>query len=302
MAAALDWTRDGRNWPHRERSRFVAADGQRWHVQQWPAPTADALHVLLIHGTGASSHSWRGLAPLLAARCGVLSVDLPGHGFSDPASGDKASMHGMARSLAALTAALGITPRLCIGHSAGAAIAVRMALQNAAPATVVSLNGALLPLSGVAASLFPPAARLLAANPLVPRLFSWHASGRTAMRRLLASTGSTLDEESAALYRLLAAHPGHVAGALAMMARWDLPALAADLPRLASPLHLVVGSNDRTVPPTDALRVRELLPQTRLHRLAGLGHLAHEEDPAAMARLVLGLIEPASARTISVAF
>ena len=38
--------------------------------------------VLLIHGTGAASHSWRGLAPLLASDFTLIAPDLPGHGFT----------------------------------------------------------------------------------------------------------------------------------------------------------------------------------------------------------------------------
>ena len=72
MAGALDWSRDGATWPHHERSRFVQAAGLRWHVQQFPGPQADSPSVLLLHGTGASSHSWRDLAPLLAQRFEVL--------------------------------------------------------------------------------------------------------------------------------------------------------------------------------------------------------------------------------------
>ena len=80
----MDWQRDGPSWPHHERSRFVIAAGQRWHVQQWPAPAPGAPTLLLLHGTGASTHSWRDLAPLLAQHAGVIAVDLPGHGFSAP--------------------------------------------------------------------------------------------------------------------------------------------------------------------------------------------------------------------------
>jgi len=77
-----------------------------------------------------------------------------------------------------------------------------------------------------------------------------------ALQRLIGSTGSTLDAEGEALYRRLVTDPNHVAGALAMMAGWDLDMLRAALPRLAVPLHQIVGGRDRTVPPADARRVQ----------------------------------------------
>lgn len=317
--AGLNWASDGRNWPHRERSRFLEVSGQHWHVQQWPPPRPEAPTWLLLHGTGASTHSFRALAPLLAAHAGIVAPDLPGHGFSGAAPIGRAGMEGMAQAVRMLLRALDIAPSGTIGHSAGAAIAVRMRLRedanaaragnageaaadngrNAAvntataaapPHVLVGLNAALLPLAGLAGTLFSPAAKLLALNPLAPYFFSWHAAQGAVLAKLLRSTGSKLDAEGAALYRQLIESPAHVAGALTMMAQWDLPALARDLPRLQTPLHLVVAEQDGTIPPADAERVRRLLPGATVHRLPGLGHLAHEEAPGRVAELLLKLV------------
>ena len=117
-----------------------------------------------------------------------------------------------------------------------------------------------------------------------------------ALQRLIGSTGSTLDAEGEALYRRLVTDPNHVAGALAMMAGWDLDMLRAALPRLAVPLHQIVGGRDRTVPPADARRVQQLLAPAAAGTstlLAGLGHLAHEEQPRAAAELMRGLLAQA---------
>ena len=45
----LDWAVDGRDWPHREASRFVDAAGLRWHVQQFSGPASGAPLALLLH-------------------------------------------------------------------------------------------------------------------------------------------------------------------------------------------------------------------------------------------------------------
>jgi magnesium chelatase accessory protein len=68
-----------------------------------------------------------------------------------------------------------------------------------------------------------------------------------------------------------------------MMANWDVGELAERLPDLGCPLTLLVGTADRTVDPEQAERVRALLPGADVHRLQGLGHLAHEERPAQVA-------------------
>lgn len=298
MHERLDWNRDGQDWPHREASQFVEAAQLRWHVQRW-ARTVDAGDaaplILLLHGTGSSTHSWRGLVPLLIPHADVLSLDLPGHGFTSMPAGGAASsqlsLPGMAQAVSALLRTLQLSPALVIGHSAGAAVGVRMALDGLiAPRGIVGLNAALLPLSGLAGQLFSPVAKLMAGTQFVPRYFASRATQPSVVKRLIDSTGSTLDAEGTALYGRLVASPGHAAGALGMMANWDLDTLAERLPRLQTPLDLVVGTNDRTVPPSQADRVLARLPKnlrSSLTRLPGLGHLAHEEQPQLVADVVL---------------
>jgi magnesium chelatase accessory protein len=282
-AAGPNWDRAGADWPNRSASRFVNAGGLRWHVQVSGAGPV----VLLLHGTGAATHSWRGVLPLLADQFTVVAPDLPGHGFSDIPPASLLSLPGMAKATGHLLEALELAPSLCVGHSAGAAIAARMCLDGRmAPAGMVSLNGALLPLRGFAGRFFSPAAKLLANLPLVPDLVAWRGKDRAAIERLMADTGSRLDPDGIEFYRRLMASPRHVEATLGMMANWDLDAFVRDLPKLAVPLALVVGANDRTVPPRDAQRVRLLLPEAIVETQSGLGHLAHEEDPAATASAI----------------
>jgi magnesium chelatase accessory protein len=85
--------------------------------------------------------------------------------------------------------------------------------------------------------------------------------------------------------------PGHVAGALGMMANWDLFALRGDMARVAFPLTLIVGEKDLAVPPRVADDVRRLIPQAKIVRLPGVGHLAHEEAPDRVAALIAQALE-----------
>jgi magnesium chelatase accessory protein len=242
---------------------------------------------LLVHGTGASTHSWRDLAPLLARDFTIVAPDLPGHAFTAMPDADRMTLPGMAAALAELLQVLDLDPRLVIGHSAGAAILVQMALDGAIiPAGLIALNGALLPIGGLAGQIFSPLAKLLTRSSIAPRLFAWQAGDPAVVERLIGQTGSKLDAVGLSLYGRLACHPGHTAGALAMMAHWDLVGLARTMPRLTMPLLLVVGTRDRSIPPEDAIRIRDRVPGAKLEYLRGLGHLAHEERPALVADLI----------------
>ena len=274
------------DWPNRSASRFLRAGGLDWHVQQFGSGPV----LLLVHGTGASTHSWREVAPLLGEHFSVVVPDLPGHGLTAAPAFSEFSLPAMARALGALLAQLGLAPALAVGHSAGAAILVRMALDGLiAPQLLISVNGALLPLEGLPGWLFAPLARVLARSSVAPRWMARRAAGGAMVERLVADTGSQLDATGVELYRQLAQRPGHVAAALAMMANWDLAALARDLPRLKTPLVLLTGSADRTIAPASAQRVKALLPAARLVSLGPLGHLAHEERPREVAQLVVEL-------------
>lgn len=281
---APDWNTDGAHWPNRENSRFIQAGGLRWHVQT----AGDGPVMLLLHGTGAATHSWSALLPLLARHFTVIAPDLPGHGFTAAPASAGMALPPMARAVDALLHILQQKPRYALGHSAGAAILLRMCLDGLiAPERVFAVNGAMLPLRSRPMHVFAPLARLLSASTLVPRLFAWHASDRQVVARLLADTGSTLAPAQRDLYARLARRPAHVAAALAMMAHWDLFALREDLHRLSTPLTMVVGGNDRTVPPEEAAPVQAILPHSELVVLPGLGHLAHEEQPQQVLDIVL---------------
>jgi magnesium chelatase accessory protein len=280
-----DWERDGADWPNRATSRFVESGGLRWHVQEFGDPTAPVL--LMVHGTGAATHSWRDLAPRLAHQFRVIAPDLPGHGFTDPLPARDLSLPGMAKAVADLLGKIGAAPMIAAGHSAGAAVLARMCIDASIdPRLLIAFNGALKPFPGPAAFLFPTMARVLFLNPVTPKFFAWTAD-RAAVKRLIDGTGSRLDAAGLDLYKRLFAKSGHVAGALGMMANWDLEALDRDLPRLKQRTVLVVGGEDRAILPETAFTVRDRLPDARVELMRGLGHLAHEEAPERVAELVM---------------
>lgn len=287
--SAPRWDVEGRDWPSRAHSRFVDAARVRWHVQvmgQGPV-------LLLLHGTGAATHSWRALAPLLAEHFTIVAPDLPGHGFSTGWPVGGLSMPAMARAVRDLLAGMDMTPRIIVGHSAGAAIAIRMALDRLAdPAAIVGLDVAILPFPGLGAKLFPSLARLLFVNPFAPHFFARLARTQGETARFLArSTGSRIDAEGVSFYERLFSTSDHCAGAITMMANWDLESLKRDLPRLQTRLLLVHGEADSAIPLSAAEEAAAMVKGAKVVPLAGLGHLAHEERPDEIAAMIVSFAE-----------
>jgi magnesium chelatase accessory protein len=286
--SALDWNREGLIWPHRGASTFVASGRARWHVQRMgPKDGGIGPPLLLLHGTGASVHSWRGLMPLLAQRHAVTAIDLPRHAFTTGYDAYAMSLPAMTAKVAGLLDTLGLQPAAIIGHSAGTAIALQLALAHGYHGPIVGLSAALRPFPGPAAQIFPAIAKALFINPLVPRLFASTidlAGG--AERFLWNATHSRIDAEGMACYRTLFTNAQHAGGGLAMMANWDLPSLRARIGEVANPVLLIHGAKDSAIPLAWAREVAGWLPHARLDVLADLGHLAHEEAPEKAAALI----------------
>ena len=292
MTVKPSWEIEGRGWPNRDASQFVEAGGLRWHVQI----LGKGQTLLLLHGSGAATHSWRDLAPNLARDFTVIAPDLPGHGFTQTPTGEGLTLLGMTRSLEALLDVLDTRPVAAIGHSAGAAIAIQLRLAGRiGNGGVVSLNGALQPFPGAAGHIFPALAKLMFLNPFAIQMFAWRAARPGAISRLIESTGSRIDAVGLDFYGRLLRTTGHIAGALGMMAGWDLAPLVGQLPKFPPPLTLVAADRDHAVPPRVAKTVQTMIPDAALVRLATFGHLAHEEAP----EVVSEVIRSALARALS---
>jgi len=276
----VEWDKQPLTWPNRAFGRMVECRPHRWYVQE----AGSGALVLLLHGAGASTHSFRALMPDLARDFHVLALDLPGQGFSRAGARHRLGLEPMAADIAALLAQLHLRPDAIIGHSAGAAIALRLTqILPVAPRAVVAINGALGHFKGVAGWLFPALAKLLALNPLTAMIFARTASSEESVRRLLTSTGSRTDAEGVALYRTLVADRGHVDGTLAMMSQWSLETLLRELPQITVPVLFLTGANDRAVPPDTSDLAAARMPNAEVVRIDGLGHMLHEEDPGGTA-------------------
>ncbi len=268
------------DWPNREFSRFLEIDGIRWHYQcQGTGPV-----VLLVHGTGGSTHSWAECATALATSFTVISTDLPGHGFTVvPPAVERArnvyTIDGMARALQQLLDVLRLHPHVAAGHSAGVPVLLRMALQRGiAPTRIVGLGAALVAPPTWYVSLIAPMIGALVESDTVALSAAKLAAGTRIVRAMLESTGSALTASQLARYEFLCRMPTHVHAALAMMARWDLPTLMRDLATLETPLDIVAGRRDRWVPESP---LRQAVARVRgaTYRVEDAGHLMMEEDP-----------------------
>lgn len=281
----MKWPDDLTDWPMANTSRKVLCRPHRWHVQE----AGDGDTLLLLHGAGGATQSWRGIFPILAKTHHVIAIDLPGQGFTEIGARGRCGLDHMTEDIAALMTQEGWSPRAIIGHSAGSAIALKLALMNRTD-HVIGINSALSSFRGMAGWLFPIMARALALNPLTAKLFSATAKP-ASVRNLIAGTGSKLDTVGENLYLKLIQDSGHVDATLAMMSQWSLDRLSSELFEIDARVDLIAADGDKAVPPSTSVDAAKRMKNAQLHHVAGLGHLAHEEDPDQIVALILDCLQ-----------
>jgi magnesium chelatase accessory protein len=280
----LDWGKTGDRWPNHQASRFRSVGHIRWHLQIMGDDHPDT--VLLVHGTGASTHSFRDLMPILAVRFRVICCDLPGHGFTEASDRAALSLDGMANALVRLIGQLNIRGNLYgVGHSAGAAILLSIAARRLLHFDhIFGINAALEPMRG--STLLSPLAKAMFLNPLTPRILSWQARYGNAANNVLSATGSQIDDEMRRCYIDLFRNPAHIRGALGMMASWDLVPLRRAFPRIEVPVTLVAAEDDQMVPARISREASAALPNASYLGVPHGGHLLHEVYPETIAQAI----------------
>ncbi|MBK5186810.1 MAG: alpha/beta fold hydrolase [Gemmatimonadaceae bacterium] len=277
------WIEMGAQWPNGHASRFVEAGGERWHVQIMGSGPG----ILLVHGIGAATHTWHELAPRLATRFTVIAADLPGHGFTTAPRTDHLSLDGIALALAALLEELRMSPVVGVGHGAGAAILMRMALaEDSSLRALIGINASLTPPKSQLWTLLAPAARVGVRSPRMAELGRELAS-EALDSSLMSTTGSTLSQSQAALYGVFLRSRRHMGAVMTVFEHWDAPRLRRDLDRLMLPVTLAVGLNDIWVPPRDADRIAMRLADARIVEVRDAGHFAHEDVPEQVERIIV---------------
>lgn len=275
------------DWPLRNHSRLIRCRPHVWHAQV----VGHGPDVLLLHGAAASGHSFHKLMAHLPGYR-LIAPDLPGQGYSRAGGHLRLGLDAMADDLVTLCGDQDWRPMAIIGHSAGAAVALRMAeIMPRPPHAVVGINAALGPFDGFAGWLFPKLARAMATGPFAAAVVTKLSSSRAQVSRLLTGMGSPLDAEGVEMYRRLVSRTTHIEGTLGMMAQWQLEPLLERLPQITVPTLLITAAGDKAVPTRVSAEAAARMPRAQHVALKRWGHLVHEEAPEEVAELILRFLQ-----------
>ncbi len=239
------------------------------------AGPADAAAVVLVHGFGGGLDNFLFLQPALAGRYRTLALDLPGHGGSTKTL-PGTSPEAMAGAIGALLDARGLERAHLVGHSLGGAIATAFAAAHpgrSASLTLISPAGMGEEINTGYITAFLAARRPKALTAALETLF---ADPSLVSREMVDAIlrFRRLDGVEAALSALAAANFAEGRQKIA---------LRATLAGLSLPLAVIWGREDRVIP---AAQAEGLAPPERLHLLDHVGHMAHLEQSAEVARVI----------------
>jgi pyruvate dehydrogenase E2 component (dihydrolipoamide acetyltransferase) len=242
------------------------------------AGPAEGAPIVLIHGYGGDLNNWLFNVEALAAKAPVIAVDLPGHGGSSKDVGD-GRLATLAAGVGAALSALGVNEAHLAGHSLGAAVAARLAIDNPGLARSLTLIcPAYLPgtsLSEVFVNGMVDAQRAKDIKPLLEMLFADPSAVSKDMVEDIVKFKRTDGVEEA----LSAIRDAMLAGA-------DARTLAADLAKLP-PTLVIASRTDRIVGAPDETA---LPAAVRVAWIEKAGHMPHLEQANAVNALILETI------------
>lgn len=271
-------------------SRELTVAGVRTYLRRAGA----GRPLLLLHGLGASSYSWRFALPEFARDYEVFAPDFPGFGRSEKPWSFDYSIAGLHAWLIALMDELGLERARVAGNSMGGVVALWAAMETPARVERMALLGTPAYPENRPRALWPLGWPVL--GPLLESML-----GETSLRWLAKSTfvdQSKVTEELIAEY----GEPLKTAAGRRAVAEFIRHAVPADYRErivryreVSQPALVLVGESDQMVGSAGAERLARDLPNARFVCLERCGHAPQEDAPERVNALLTDFFSCAAA-------
>lgn len=260
-------------------STFVEVQGMRVHVRD-EGPRDDPSPIILLHGTSASLHTWEGWVSRLRDRERVISLDLPGFGLTGPMAGGDYRVARYVDFMRALMDTLQLPSAVVAGNSFGGQVAMELALAEPARVQALVLVDALA---------YPPEPESLPLGfTLARQPWAIAVMQHVLPRAVIAASvrdvygdPSRVTPDLVERYYELALREGNRQALGLRMQQFPTAADAGRPARVQAPTLVLWGERDRLIPLAQGERLHRDIAGSRLVVFPGLGHVPHEEDPAA---------------------
>jgi pimeloyl-ACP methyl ester carboxylesterase len=261
--------------------RLLTIDGRRVYVEDLGAGEP----VVLVHGFGASSYSWRHVAADLATDFRVVTLDLAGFGFSErPTAKVDYTRYAQGELVLGVARQLGLGSFHLVGHSYGGSVSAALAVRL--PERLRSLT-----LVDAAPPEYPQRRRSVAAawRPLTTLFVRTKSLRRANVEKSLehgaADAASITDEMVDEYWRRITVE-GSARAFWGLTAPVEDPQGAVRLADVTVPTLVVWGTEDAVIPLVEGRQGTAEIPIHRFVAIEGAGHLPMEDRPAELAALL----------------
>jgi pimeloyl-ACP methyl ester carboxylesterase len=266
-------------------SKFITVNGMQVHLRD-EGPREDPLPIVLLHGTSASLHTWDGWTAELAKTRRVIRFDMAGFGLTGPTPDNDYSIANYVKSVAAVADALQVPRFVLAGNSLGGRIAWETAItypDRVEKLILVDAGG--YPLGdnsmpiGFRIAMTPGLNRMMEVT--LPRSMV-ESSVRDVYGDPAKVTPELVDR-----YYDLTLRAGNRAALRARFEQQDFADESARIRGVRQPTLVIWGGRDKLLLPTFAERFGRDIAQSQVVMFQELGHVPHEEDPAATVAAVM---------------
>jgi len=260
-------------------SQFVRVEGMDVHLRD-EGPRDDPLPIVLIHGTSASLHTWDGWAEALKPTRRVIRFDLPAFGLTGPAPDGDYTLARYAGFVAHVLDQLQVKRVVLAGNSLGGGVAWKTAVGHPSRvAALVLVDSAGYPYAAESVPLGFRIARVPALAPLMRNVLPRRVI--EASVRNVYGDPARVTPELVDRYYELTLREGNREALVQRFRELQKEELSAQVRQVRQPTLVLWGGRDRLIPPAQAERFRHDIAGSQVQVFEGLGHVPHEEDPAA---------------------
>ena len=254
-------------------SSFISIDGINVHYRDVGKGEA----ILLIHGTGASLHTWEKWIDILSPGYRVISFDLPGFGLTGPDPNHNYQISRYTSILDSLMVKLKVDSFHIAGNSLGGLVAWRYTTQF--PQKILTLNlidAAGLPQPGKK----PPFIFQLAKLPVLSTLLQKVTPKSIIKNSMLDvyKNDQLVTEKLIDRYFELSLREGNRTAFVKRMSQLNEKLDISDLKKITAPVLIQWGKDDRWIPLANAFEFQKLIPKAELI-IYDSGHVPMEENP-----------------------
>ena len=254
-------------------SSFISIDGINVHYRDVGKGEA----IILIHGTGASLHTWEKWIDILSPSYRVISFDLPGFGLTGPDPNHNYQISRYTAILDSLMVKLKVDSFHIAGNSLGGLVAWRYTTQF--PQKILTLNlidAAGLPQPGKK----PPFIFQLAKLPVLSTLLQKVTPKSIIEKSMLDvyKNDQLVTEKLIDRYFELSLREGNRTAFVKRMSQLNEKLVVSDLKNITVPVLIQWGKDDRWIPLANAFEFQKLIPNAELI-IYDSGHVPMEENP-----------------------